>query len=129
MNAKSQESRAVSGPFVEGRLLTSESESRHDIVNPSNGEICLAIPKGCDSDVKRAVASSRSAFDDGRWSEPNPSFRAKTLRRFADLIAGQSSALDVLDAREMGKPVAELAFNAASAADLMRFYAEAIDKI
>lgn len=37
--------------------------------------------------------------------------------------------LDALDAAEMGKPVAESFANATAAANLMRFYAEAIDKL
>lgn len=37
--------------------------------------------------------------------------------------------LDVLDAREMGKPVREVLFNASAASGLMRFYAEAVDKV
>jgi acyl-CoA reductase-like NAD-dependent aldehyde dehydrogenase len=38
-------------------------------------------------------------------------------------------ALDLLDAGEMGKPVSEPLFNSAGAAGLMRYYAEAVDKV
>jgi len=99
------------------------------VINPSNGEHLLTIPAGCDADVDRAVTSARRAFEAGGWSDAPPSFRKRTLYRFAELIEGDASSLDALDAAEMGKPVGEAAFNAAGAAALMRFYAEAIDKI
>lgn len=51
------------------------------------------------------------------------------MHRLADLIAAEAAALDALDAAEMGKPVREPVGNAATAAELMRFYAEALDKI
>src|SRR5690606_38479625 len=81
------------------------------------------------ADVDRAVASARGAFEDGRWSETPPSIRKRILHRFADLIAAEAAALDALDAGEMGKPVRETRGSAAEAAELMRFYAEAIDKV
>jgi len=89
----------------------------------------MPIPAGCGADVDRAVGSSRRAFEDGRWSDAPLSFRKSTLRRFADLIAADSTELDALDAEEMGKPVSTAAFNAAAAADLVRFNAEAVDKV
>lgn len=116
-------------PFIEGEPSTSSSDETVEVLSPSNGKPLLLIPAGCDADVDRAVASARRAFDDGRWSDGAPSWKKKTLHRFADMIAARASELDVLDAGEMGKPVAETFCNAAAAADLVRFYAEAVDKV
>lgn len=116
-------------PFVDGRLSQSESESTFEVTNPSNGKHLLSIPCGSQADVDRAVASARRAFDDGRWSEAPPSFRKTALHRLAELIQAEGPALDALDAGEMGKPVGEALFNAVGAAGLMRFCAEAIDKL
>lgn len=119
----------VVGPFIDGTSLKSTSEADFEVVNPSNGKHYLSIPAGSAADVDRAVASARRAFDDGRWSDAPPSFRKRTLHRFADLIAGEATALDRLDAGEMGKPINVLFCNAAAASSLMRFFAEAIDKV
>jgi acyl-CoA reductase-like NAD-dependent aldehyde dehydrogenase len=116
-------------PFIEGATTRSGGEVAHEVVNPSNGQRLFSIPAGSDADVDRAVVSSRRAFKDGRWSEVTPSLRKKVLHHLADLIAAESSALDALDAGEMGKPISEALFNAAAAAGLMRFYAEAVDKV
>lgn len=115
--------------FVEGRSYRSESEESHDVVCPSNGRPFLRIPVGTAGDVDRAVSSARQAFEDARWRDAAPSHRKEVLLRFASLVASHGSRLDALDAREMGKPVNEALFNAESAAGLVRFYAEAIDKI
>jgi acyl-CoA reductase-like NAD-dependent aldehyde dehydrogenase len=107
----------------------SKGESSVDVINPSTGQRCLSIPIGCDEDVDRAVASAREAFDDGRWSDAPPSLRKRVLHRLADLIEANAADLDALDAAEMGKPISVDFANATSAASLVRFYAEAVDKV
>jgi acyl-CoA reductase-like NAD-dependent aldehyde dehydrogenase len=116
-------------PFIEGALHAPASDATVEVVSPSNGLPCVLIPAGCETDVDRAVRSARQAFEDGRWSEALPSHRKKVLRRFAELIEAESAALDALDAGEMGKPVGLAFGNAAASAGLLRFYAEAIDKV
>lgn len=116
-------------PFINGALAESDSNAVVEVINPSNGRRLITIPAGCEGDVNRAVTSSRSAFEDGRWSATEPSFKKQTMHRLADLIDEQAVALDALDAGEMGKPVREPRANAAAAASLMRFYAEAVDKV
>jgi acyl-CoA reductase-like NAD-dependent aldehyde dehydrogenase len=115
-------------PFIDGVLSQSDSESV-EVMNPSNGRHLMSIPAGSEADADHAVASARRAFEDGRWSAAPPSIRKKTLHHLADLIAREATELDALDAAEMGKPVREAFANAAAAADLMRFHAEAVDKI
>lgn len=116
-------------PFIDGKITKSDSAGTVDVINPSNGKRLLSIPTGCDDDVDKAVTSARRAFDDGRWSDAAPSFRKQTLYRFAEAIAAEATVLDALDAEEMGKPIATAFGNASSAAELMRFCAEAIDKV
>lgn len=116
-------------PFVDGELSESGGLESVDVINPSTGRRLLSIPRGCESDVNRAAASARKAFDDGRWSESAPSFRKETLLRLAQLIENEAAAFDALDAEEMGKPVSTAASNAAYAAGHMRYNAEATDKM
>lgn len=117
------------GAFIDGAFFQSDSEDVIDVINPSNGRRLMAIPAGSDVDVDRAVAAARRAFDDGRWSERPLSLRKKALHQFADLIEAQADKLDALDAEEMGKPIRTAFADAASAAGLMRFCAEAVDKV
>jgi acyl-CoA reductase-like NAD-dependent aldehyde dehydrogenase len=116
-------------PFLDGALSESDSDVAFDAVNPSTGQRCLLVPAGCEADVNRAVASARKAFEDGRWTDMPPSARKKVLHRLADLIAAEAATFDALDAGEMGKPVREAFGSAAVAAGVMRFGAEAVDKV
>ena len=116
-------------PFINGKRVDSGNRETFDTFNPSTGEKANTIPLGCDADVEQAVASSRSAFDDGRWSQLAPSEKQSILHKFADLIEAEASELDILDAKDMGKPLSVCMATAADAANLMRFNANAIDKI
>lgn len=116
-------------PVIDGSASDSSSTDEFKVANPSNGRELLSIPEGSQCDVDRAVASSRAAFEDGRWSELPPSVRKQTLSKFAALIESAAAKLDALDAEEMGKPVSVALANAASTAGLVRYYAEALDKV
>lgn len=116
-------------PFIGGALSASDSETAVEIINPSNGQHCLSLRVGSKMDVDRAVRSARRAFEEGHWTAAAPSFRKKTLYRFAELIAEQAGKLDMLDAGEMGKPISVSLFNATAAASLLRFYGETVDKV
>lgn len=120
---------AIVSPIINGASLDSDGDALFDVVNPANGKRLFAVPAGTASDVDRATAAARAAFDDGRWSEAPPSFRKKTLNRWADLIAAEAAALDALDAEEMGKPISVRFCNGAAAAGFVRFHAEAMDKV
>jgi acyl-CoA reductase-like NAD-dependent aldehyde dehydrogenase len=129
MSAGTQAFEQTVAPFLDGALAQSASQAAVEVTNPSNGRYAFSIPAGCDADVERAVASARRTFESRHWSEAPPQFRKKVLHRWADLIAIDATTLDALDAGEMGKPVREAFGNATAAADLMRFCAEAVDKI
>jgi acyl-CoA reductase-like NAD-dependent aldehyde dehydrogenase len=129
MNSKAGAAERAVVPYIDGVFSDSEDATTVEVINPSNGRHLLSIPAGCAADVDRAVLSARRAFEDGRWSETPPSFRKQVLHRFADLIAAEATALDCLDAGEMGKPVGEALFNATAASVRVRFCAEAVDKV
>lgn len=116
-------------PLIEGKQTDSTATDSVEVVNPANGKVLFSIPVGTAEDINHAVASARLAFDDGRWSQKPPSMRKTILYCFADLIEKNANALDALDAEEMGKPISVEFCNSVAAAGLMRFYAEAVDKL
>ena len=116
-------------PLINGVLSESEDTATVGVVNPSSGQRFLSIPAGCSGDIDRAVYSARTTFEAGSWSIAPPSFRKRTLHRLAEAISSNAATFDALDAGEMGKPVKEAYANTDSAAGLMHFYAEAVDKL
>ena len=115
--------------FIEGLPVSSDNAESIALCKPASGQHSMTIPAGCDADVNRAVASSRYAFDDGRWSALLPSKRNALLHNFADLVDSEAEDLDRLDALDMGKPLSVGLGNAASAAHYVRYCADAIDKV
>lgn len=115
--------------MIDGNSVESVSQEIFEGINPSNSRKITSLAVGSPEDVDRAVASARRAFDNHSWSDASPLWRKQVLLRFADLIARHGEELDRLDALDMGKPISEKFGNGVSCAGLMRFNAEAIDKI
>ena len=117
------------GPFVNGSVLPSSSSEYIEAINPSLAAQIFCMPVGSETDVDIAVNAAKEAFADGRWRSLPVSEKKNILNRYAGLIQNHAAELDQLDAEEMGKPIGLTVANATGAADLLRFYAEAIDKV
>ncbi|MDA4848326.1 aldehyde dehydrogenase [Hoeflea poritis] len=115
--------------FIDGQWQ-SGSGGVLEVLSPIDGSVLTTIERASADDMTRAIASARTAFDDGRWSRLAPAGRKKVLHRLADLIEREALALSVLGVRDNGTEI-NMAFKAesGSAAGTFRYYAEAIDKV
>ena len=87
-------------------------------------------PPASSIDIERAVASARAAFRRGSWSQQPPKARKKVLLKLAELMLANREELALLETLDMGKPISDsLAVDIPSAANCIRWYAEAVDKI
>nr|WP_047168055.1 aldehyde dehydrogenase family protein [Sphingomonas sp. Y57] len=116
-------------PLIDGRSQPSSSMSAHPVINPSTGTNIFELAEGSAEDIDAAVAAARRAYDDERWWGLALPARKAIMLRWAELVRTHQPELDRLDAEEMGKPVSVRLFGGASAADLLQFHAEAIDKL
>ncbi|MGB4811285.1 MAG: aldehyde dehydrogenase [Methylophilaceae bacterium] len=81
-------------------------------------------------DVNLAVACARTAFNDKRWAGLSPRERKQIMIRFADLLIANKDELALLETLDMGKPIsASLSVDVNSAANSLRWFGEAIDKV
>jgi acyl-CoA reductase-like NAD-dependent aldehyde dehydrogenase len=115
--------------LIEGRATDSKSGESLTCTNPSNGQPVYCVPVGCSEDVNDAVRSARAAFERADWRDAPASTRKRVLHNLAALIESNARQLNELDAADMGKPVAEAFGSSVVAGALMRFSAEAVDKI
>jgi len=82
------------------------------------------------ADVNRAVKAARVAFNDRRWAGLPPRERKQAMIRFADLLITNIEELALLETLDMGKPIsASLSVDVNSAANSLRWFGEAIDKV
>ena len=116
--------------FIDGKFVNSISEETFDCINPSNGKTLTKVAACNEMDVDNAVKSGRKAFDKGYWSCMSPSDRKKILIKLSDLISENLEELALLDSMDMGKTVSDaIIYDVPGAADLLRWNAEAVDKI
>ncbi|MDQ6433204.1 aldehyde dehydrogenase family protein [Mesorhizobium sp. LHD-90] len=92
------------------------------VVNPATEAEIARIASASVDQVDEAVRAAARAFDDPSWSDP--AFRAKTLRRFADLIEENRDVLMDALISEMGTPVNLTSNHVLTPATYLRWFAD-----
>ena len=116
--------------FINGERRWAVGGGRFDNLSPVDGR-CLGEVARCDAaDIDLAVSAARAAFDDRRWCGQPPAARKRVLLRFAELVLDHGDELALLETLDMGKPIRYArSVDVNSAANCIRWYAEAIDKV
>jgi len=116
--------------FIGGRRVAAADGATFDCVSPLNGRVLTAVARCREADVDAAVASARTAFDDGRWAHQPPAARKRVLQRFAEKILAARDELALVETMDMGKPVRySTSVDVPAAARCIAWYAEAVDKV
>ncbi len=118
------------GNLIDGNFIPSFSGESIDVISPIDGNLITTIPRSRKEDVELAVSSAKLAFEDGRWSREPPTERKKVLIKWAELIEKEALSLAVLGVRDNGTEInMALKAESFSAANTLRYYGEAIDKV
>ena len=88
--------------YIGGEWVEPSSTETYDVYEAGTGQVMGRIPLATPTDVDRAVASARQAFDS--WSAIVPEQRASHLERMADALAARGDEIARLIAREVGMP-------------------------
>ena len=116
--------------LIGGQRVWSRSGQQFDNFSPIDGRKLGQVARCDGADVDSAVQAARGAFEDRRWAGMAPAARKRVLVRLADLMLQHSAELALLETLDMGKPIQySQSVDVASAANCMRWYGEAIDKI
>lgn len=100
LNLKSEYGLFINGEFVDG------SGEVFDTISPATEEVIARIAQADASDVDRAVAAARRAYE-RTWSRMSGSDRGKYLFRIARLVQERSRELAVAESLDNGKPIRE----------------------
>jgi gamma-glutamyl-gamma-aminobutyraldehyde dehydrogenase/4-guanidinobutyraldehyde dehydrogenase/NAD-dependent aldehyde dehydrogenase len=116
--------------FIGGKYVPATDGKTFESFNPATGAKLVDVA-ACDTrDVDLAVSKARAAFERGAWSKMAPADRKRRLAAFADLITAHADELALLETLDVGKPIRDsLAVDLPLAAQCIRWYAEAIDKL
>jgi len=118
---------SLSFSWINGRqhkLGTELMEHRNPADDSNLGDTEL----GNASVINAAVSSARTSFEKG-WGKCTPQERRRKLLTFADKIAENVEKLTLLETLEVGRPCTDAAAINATAPDLVRNYANMIEKI
>ena len=92
--------------LIDGKMVGAVSGETFEVVNPATGAVIANVPSADKTDVDRAVAAARRAFDDGVWAKVSPSEKGRMMWRIADLIERDLEELAELESIDNGKPYA-----------------------
>jgi gamma-glutamyl-gamma-aminobutyraldehyde dehydrogenase/4-guanidinobutyraldehyde dehydrogenase/NAD-dependent aldehyde dehydrogenase len=116
--------------LINGKRTLAMDGQLFDCISPVDGRILTQVARCAAADIDAAVAAARNAFEDRRWSGLAPAQRKRVMIRFADLIQQHGDELAITETLDMGKPVKYArAVDVNSAANCIRWYGEAVDKI
>lgn len=116
--------------FIDGERRWAMDSARFDNISPVDGRLLCEVARCQARDIDLAVDSGRRAFEDKRWRGLAPAERKRVLVRFSELIVTHGEELACLETLDMGKPIRYArSVDVASAANCIRWYGEAIDKV
>ncbi len=117
------------GNFMEGHYVPGDG-TEYEVIRPSDGRV-IRTERGASAGlVDRAITAAAKAYKTSGWAAMAPRARAKVLFRWADLIDQNLEELARLESLASSRLINETRhFDIGFAAETIRFFAEAIDKL
>jgi acyl-CoA reductase-like NAD-dependent aldehyde dehydrogenase len=111
------------GLFIDGIEKAADSGETYEVISPTNGQVIGRAALGEASDVDRAIASSRRAFEDKAWREISERSRARLVLKLADVVEDNLEELFHLETLNNGRPINETRAQISRIPDLFRYNA------
>jgi len=91
--------------LIGGRFVSSASDRRGEVFNPSTGQVQAKVPFCTPEEIDKAVQAAAAALPD--WSDTPAVDRARVMFRFREKLQARFEELAALVTREHGKTLAE----------------------
>lgn len=114
----------VYGHHIDGQA-TPVSDRLIDRYAPADGTLLAQYSAGTRADAENAIASARTAFDEGSWPKIAAMERARVLLDVARAMRANVDLLSRIDAEESGKPLVFARGDVETSAELFEFAAGA----
>jgi betaine-aldehyde dehydrogenase len=88
--------------FIDGKWARPSSNSQIDVIAPATEEVYVRVAEAQESDMNRAVAAARMAFDQGPWPQMSHVERAGYLYAFAKKLNERARDVGQVWPNEMG---------------------------
>jgi 4-guanidinobutyraldehyde dehydrogenase / NAD-dependent aldehyde dehydrogenase len=115
---------------INGMRVNAADKATFECFSPIDNRKLTDVASCKAADIDLAVTAARAAFNARTWAEKSPKERKQIMIKFADLIIANREELALLETLDMGKPItASLNVDVNSAANSLRWFGEAIDKV
>jgi 4-guanidinobutyraldehyde dehydrogenase / NAD-dependent aldehyde dehydrogenase len=116
--------------LINGKRVNAADGATFECFSPIDNRKLADVASCKASDVDLAVAAARATFNNRIWAGKSPKERKQIMILFADLLLENREELALLETLDMGKPItASLNVDVNSAANSLRWFGEAIDKV
>ena len=112
------------GMYIGGEWVESGRGESEPTIDPSTGEAVATVQVGTREDGDKAAAAALKAYDEV-WFDTPPKERSAMMLKLADAMEADSENLAMLEARDVGKPIAVSREDIPFIIDNLRFFAGA----
>ncbi|XP_040851260.1 cytosolic 10-formyltetrahydrofolate dehydrogenase isoform X2 [Ochotona curzoniae] len=88
--------------FIGGEFVDAEGNKTYDTINPTDESVICQVSLAQLSDVDKAVAAAKDAFENGLWGKISARDRGRLLYRLADLMEQHQEELATIEALDAG---------------------------
>ncbi|XP_007465320.1 PREDICTED: cytosolic 10-formyltetrahydrofolate dehydrogenase isoform X1 [Lipotes vexillifer] len=88
--------------FIGGAFVDAEGAKTYETINPTDGSVICQVSLAQVSDVDKAVAAAKDAFEHGLWGKISARDRGRLLYRLADLLEQRQEELATIEALDAG---------------------------
>ncbi|XP_055016334.1 cytosolic 10-formyltetrahydrofolate dehydrogenase-like [Boleophthalmus pectinirostris] len=88
--------------FINGEFVDAAGGKTYKSINPTTGTALCDVSLAQISDVDRAVAAAKEAFENGEWGKMNPRDRGRLIYKLADLMEQHQEELATIESLDSG---------------------------
>jgi acyl-CoA reductase-like NAD-dependent aldehyde dehydrogenase len=88
--------------FIGGAWVEAHSGRQLEIVSPDTEQVVARVAEADETDMDRAVAAARKAFDEGPWQWFSPAERVAAMTRLVEALRRREPELAAVWSRQMG---------------------------
>jgi len=92
--------------FIGGQFVAPRARQYFETINPANEKVLARVARADRTDVDRAVAAARRAYERS-WSKLKPAARGKYLYRIARMLQERAREFAAIESLDGGKPIRE----------------------
>ncbi|MET0594306.1 MAG: aldehyde dehydrogenase [Polyangiaceae bacterium] len=111
--------------FIGGEWIAPAGRDVIKVISPHTEQVIGEVPDGTPTDIDRAVAAARRAFDSGPWPHLSFADRAEMVAKLGSLYEASAESMAQLITAQMGSPISfSRLVQAPAPARMLKYFSE-----